>query len=1655
MRRSFRQFGLLMGKHGRQMLRRPCITLFEVGFPLLFLPMVVIFVQLSAAIDKTHMREEVHFKPIPLHGNYEDLVDVRWGLVNGTEQILRCENRYRDSLISFAFDYWTRQRTLLYYSKSKKGEELMLKFTKRYRNPCNGTTIAELLTKKIESKSEMQKMLKEHESLLGGVTIDEISTENPKLSYTLLLPEDHSFEDLAHDWDEHRYVPPINEYSFSRYHEYGRTGVASIQRGIDQAFLEMAGKARPTEGPLYLQRLQIPTYRYKKFPDIFMFFYTFGSLFLLFVVSFTAWAVVDEKKSGMKAYLAVMGLNHSMFHFSHWLLGFFKAAVPLILGSIPLIVKLENSDPSLFVVVILVYCAAVASFTLLMASVFRSALSVIVCSMIIWCSLLITSIIPVIATRHEIGISFLQALNPTCALSFAIDAFFEAEMGGPKLDWKTMFIGSSHVFTVGLALEMLIASTFWMSLLTIYLDNVVPMGDSAKKPPLFFINWIWKRKEAEKSEQKSERKETDSSKFESESRLSDDDADICVENLRKVWKGHENPAVDGLNFKAYRGQVNVLLGHNGAGKSTTFSIISGITSPSSGSVKICNRDIVTKLNECRQKIGYCPQTNPLFDYLTVKEHLIFFQGLKKGPESALDDDIDDLIYQLGLQDQAKTLARKLSGGMKRKLCLGMSLVGGSRVVLLDEPTAGMDPGSRNLIGALLERNKRDRTILLTTHYTDEADRLGDRIAIMVKGRLECQGSPEFLKRRFGAGYILSIDISKNAEAKEESAVEEPLESKVQKIKQLVKDHFPEVTLEKTRSNQIEALLPINSATDGSHSRFVSLFEDLETQGSDLSVGSFGVSLNSLEQVFIKVTEDSSVDQEEANQAELIFEENDEVRRQGIGLWLGQFCALFQKRCIYFFRNPIQGFFQIVFPFLLILIGVLVSDVGSEKTFTSNQNRTFHLDSLGEITMPLDPKMSAGFRLLANQHSKVIVEFSDSPHALGMPYPPIGIGFVMDGEKQTAIYNGQAYHSSVLVQNFYANALIGIKDAITFTLELKGEDSEEMSANQEPKAVASEWIILTAHGLAFSILTSTFVYCVVEERQTNFKHQQLLTRLNIAHYWFAIIFYDCLIYVIVCILAVIVFASYKTFEGYMGLMILLWVLYFFLVVPFIYCVSFFFKSPFLAFLLVVFWNVIASRLVLEISKFLLHLKDSIVVREVFNAVSILLFPSYGLNYGSAAILAEKHQQTKGDLFVWNKLGCVIVLMLGVIEFYWTLLFLIQSRTAGRMIFMFMERFRRRASDAEDPEDVGPDVEEEIDRMSRISDEELSLSVRSLNKFYGKLHAVKDLTFGVKKDQCFGLLGANGAGKTTTFDILTGLSRASSGDVVVNGVDLKEDRYTDIGYCPQFDAFLEQLTAKETLKILARLHGFRRVNERVATVLKSVKLTEKADKKIKSFSGGQKRRLALGVALLSQTLSPTQLILLDEPSAGLDPCVRRHIWNILKAARSHNCAILLTSHSMPECEALCGRIGFLQRGKMVHLGTPQHLKTKYGSGFQLSLTVEKPSIVVRDKLNAVVVEGFGANGTTSEATMPTYSWSIPKGEDSRWSTLFKKLDAILARFPSGTAKKNEDATPAIKDSSLEQNTLEQVFLRFVQPDVTQIDGADPVKPPGKKKDIADVV
>jgi len=218
---------------------------------------------------------------------------------------------------------------------------------------------------------------------------------------------------------------------------------------------------------------------------------------------------------------------------------------------------------------------------------------------------------------------------------------------------------------------------------------------------------------------------------------------ITVENL--VKKFEDVTAVDGISLQVKKGELFGLLGPNGAGKSTAINILCGLTKPTSGAAKVGGYDVQRETGKVKELIGVCLQETAIYPYLTGAENMELFGNLHAMNKETLRKRRDILLENVGLTGDAKRRTAKYSGGMKRRLSLILALIHDPQIAFLDEPTVGMDPKSRHDVWDFITGLKKNgKTIILTTHYMEEAEELCDRVGIIDRGKLIALGSPEAL-----------------------------------------------------------------------------------------------------------------------------------------------------------------------------------------------------------------------------------------------------------------------------------------------------------------------------------------------------------------------------------------------------------------------------------------------------------------------------------------------------------------------------------------------------------------------------------------------------------------------------------------------------------------------------------------------------------------------------------------------------------------------------------------------------------------------------------------------------------------------------------------------------------------------------------------------
>lgn len=315
-----------------------------------------------------------------------------------------------------------------------------------------------------------------------------------------------------------------------------------------------------------------------------------------------------------------------------------------------------------------------------------------------------------------------------------------------------------------------------------------------------------------------------------------------------------------------------LLGHNGAGKSTIFNMLTGLTAVTSGDATVYGHSVRGEMAALRPLLGVCPQHDVLFDRLTGAEHVRLFAALKGVPRGGRDAEVARRLEQVGLTDVGGRAAGLYSGGMRRRLSVALALVADPKIVFLDEPTTGMDPIARRGVWDAIQSAKADRVIILVTHSMEEAEKLADGVAIVSRGRLRVLGTPLRLKAHFGAGYRLSVlCVDAAAAAAVAAAAAAILPSTVT---------APAAEADAARGTGVMVELLVPRAGGRRMSELVAALEarkeahagaDADASGDGVGgaagggVLSFGVSQSTLEEVFIRIADLSAEPEPELDQ----------------------------------------------------------------------------------------------------------------------------------------------------------------------------------------------------------------------------------------------------------------------------------------------------------------------------------------------------------------------------------------------------------------------------------------------------------------------------------------------------------------------------------------------------------------------------------------------------------------------------------------------------------------------------------------------------------------------------------------------------------------------------------------------------------------------
>nr|XP_055242243.1 cholesterol transporter ABCA5 isoform X2 [Gorilla gorilla gorilla] len=1213
---------------------------------------------------------------------------------------------------------------------------------------------------------------------------------------------------------------------------------------------------------------------------------------------------------------------------------------------------------------------------------------------------------------------------------------------------------------------MLTLNSIFYVLLAVYLDQVIPGEFGLRRSSLYFLKPSYWSKSKRNYEELSEGNVNGNISFSEiiepvSSEFVGKEA-IRISGIQKTYrkKGENVEALRNLSFDIYEGQITALLGHSGTGKSTLMNILCGLCPPSDGFASIYGHRVseIDEMFEARKMIGICPQLDIHFDVLTVEENLSILASIKGIPANNIIQEVQKVLLDLDMQTIKDNQAKKLSGGQKRKLSLGIAVLGNPKILLLDEPTAGMDPCSRHIVWNLLKYRKANRVTVFSTHFMDEADILADRKAVISQGMLKCVGSSMFLKSKWGIGYRLSMYIDKYCAT--------------ESLSSLVKQHIPGATLLQQNDQQLVYSLPFKDMD-----KFSGLFSALDSH-SNLGVISYGVSMTTLEDVFLKLEVEAEIDQadysvftqqpleeemdsksfDEMEQSLLILSETKASLVSTMSLWKQQMYTIAK---FHFFTLKRES--KSVRSVLLLLLIFFTVQIFMFLVHHSFKNAVVPVKLVPDLYFlkPGDkPHKYKTSLLLQNSTDSdisdltsfftsqniMVTMINDSDYVSMAPHS--AALNVMHSEKDyvfAAVFNSTMVYSLPILVNIISNYYLYHLN-VTETIQIWSTPFF-----QEITDIVFKVELYFQAALLGIIVTAMPPYFAMENAE-NHKikaYTQLkLSGLLPSAYWIGQAVVDIPLFFIILILmlgSLLAFHYGLYFYTVKFLAVVFCLIgYVPSVILFTYIASFTFKKilntkEFWSFIYSV--TALACIAITEIT-FFMGYTIATILHYAF-CIIIPIYPLLGCLISFIKISWKNVRKNVDTYNPWDRLSVAVispylqcVLWIFLLQYY-------EKKYGGRSIRKdpFFRNLSTKSKNRKLPEPPNNEDEDEDVKAERLKVKELmgcqcceekpSIMVSNLHKEYDdkkdfllsrkvKKVATKYISFCVKKGEILGLLGPNGAGKSTIINILVGDIEPTSGQVFLGDYSSEtsedDDSLKCMGYCPQINPLWPDTTLQEHFEIYGAVKGMSAsdMKEVISRITHALDLKEHLQKTVKKLPAGIKRKLCFALSMLGNP----QITLLDEPSTGMDPKAKQHMWRAIRTAfKNRKRAAILTTHYMEEAEAVCDRVAIMVSGQLRCIGTVQHLKSKFGKGYFLEIKLKDwiENLEV-DRLQREIQYIF-PNASRQESFSSILAYKIPKEDVQSLSQSFFKLEEAKHAF-------------AIEEYSFSQATLEQVFVELAK-------------------------
>nr|XP_036234396.1 ATP-binding cassette sub-family A member 3 [Bactrocera oleae] len=1009
-----------------------------------------------------------------------------------------------------------------------------------------------------------------------------------------------------------------------------------------------------------------------------------------------------------------------------------------------------------------------------------------------------------------------------------------------------------------------------------------------------------------------------------------------------------------ITMRMYANEITVIFGPHCSGKTTIIQIMAGWRRPLLGQVQIEHNDLYENWNKYRGSIDVCMPNNALFDLLTVEETLKYYMLIKLPvrDNQKINMELDKFFESVrATRIQRKTLVKSLSYSQKRFVSLGCAIAGGTKILLLDEPTLHMKGKEQRLFWNILHKEKYGRAIVMTTFDITEAEAVGDRIGMFSEGALLTYGTPFFLRSKFGVGCDLII--VKSATASTEA------------ITELIGRFIPGVIPENEIGELLYYKLPLDMRP-----KFQNMLIHLEKEQKNLGIIDMRALSSELTEIYMTMGSRKT--------KQVIISDKKPTCEYISSKKLGRqhTYALLNKKLIHQAPNFVPLITMAVSFVFILLIAIMAKNSMNvpptrynpiELGATRNIDLTSFKDCKNiQIYNPIREKRIGKSSLRFDQNSLRCLHVSFESFLKKSETVMDKFGAVeVNGDTYTCWFNQRIFHTAPLVLNLMHNMYLTNKDIKAITTVANHPEPAPLRAkihvlDQEKTHLLLPMVL----GIAIPISIACFIVPLVEERKYHLLTLQKIAGVSMARYWCVNFVWDYITFFSYSIVYTIILAL-SPIEGYsfshkMYAMLLMNI-YGVPGLALIYLLSIYFYCT--------MWSAFLIAVLIQVGT---GIFSYIVYWNIFLDNDIIfyiwaIFPTFSLMDGISNVYTETKEEEyceqaceddedcdKKDIcatipqccvstiFKFEDPGILVVIcyMLASAVFLFIAICIVESRKTRKMFSSKRDiKTLHSATHPYDDRDV-------VELKQYVAEQDLQNSLKKRfmvdqleYKILKKVNSLDTISFIVNEGQCMAIFGSHHSGKSHVAGQLIGQTNFAFGDIFVDGIELKYESkkaFAKMSFVPQDHGLWETFTPREILRFFCMLRGI--VPNDIKGILRDLSsafiMGSYMDKPIRGLGVDRRRKVNIALALIAQ---PTVTIL-DEPTRGLAPRTSREIWNVLRYKRFLGKTIIFTTSNAIELEALADRVLIYNEGEMWAFGNAQYLRSRYTKGFYLDVKLK---------------------------------------------------------------------------------------------------------------------